>query len=76
MAIYRLFKEAVFGPDEIARMSAAYEIALRETKLARTDPATEAIAKTIIEVSRTTDEIDPGRICSRALKILGYRTGS
>ncbi len=75
MAIYRLLKEAAFGPDEIARMSAAYEIALRETHLARTDPATETIAKTIIEVTRT-GELDPVLICASALKNLGRRSGA
>jgi hypothetical protein len=71
MAIYRLLQEAAFAPEDINRMTAAYEAALRLLRLTdRTDPVTEIVAKKIIEVTRT-GEHDPPRICARALKELG-----
>jgi hypothetical protein len=71
MAIYRLVQEAAFSPEDISRMTAAYEAALRLLRLTdRTDPVTEIVAKKIIEVTRT-GEHDPPRICARALKELG-----
>jgi len=71
MAIYRLLQEAAFSPEDISRMTAAYEAALRLLRLTdRTDPVTEIVAKKIIEVTRN-GEHDPPRICARALKELG-----
>jgi hypothetical protein len=71
MAIYRLLQEAAFSPEDIGRMTAAYEAALRLLRLTdRTDPVTEIVAKKIIEVTRS-GEHDPPRICARALKELG-----
>ena len=71
MAIYRLLREAAFSPDDISRMTAAYEAALRLLRLTdRTDPVTEIVAKKIIEVARN-GERDPPRICARAIKELG-----
>jgi hypothetical protein len=71
MAIYRLMQEAAFSPEDISRMTAAYEAALRLLRLTdRTDPVTEIVAKKIIEVTRN-GEHDPPRICARALKELG-----
>jgi hypothetical protein len=71
MAIYRLLQEAAFSPEDISRMTAAYEAALRLLRLTdRTDPVTEIVAKKIIEVTRS-GERDPPRICARALKELG-----
>jgi len=71
MAIYRLLQEAAFAPEDINRMTAAYEAALRLLRLTdRTDPVTEIVAKKIIEVTRS-GEHDPPRICARALKELG-----
>lgn len=71
MAIYRLLREASFGPDEIERMTAAYEAALKLLRLAdRTDPITELIAQKIVETART-GERDPERICTLALMGLG-----
>src|SRR4029077_15145184 len=52
MAIHRLLKNRAFGPDEIKVLTAAYEQALRTLRLEhRTGPATEIIAKQIIEIS-------------------------
>jgi hypothetical protein len=71
MAIYRLLQEAAFSPDDVSRMTAAYETALRLLRLTdRTDPVTEIVAKKIIEVARN-GERDPPRICARALKEMG-----
>jgi hypothetical protein len=71
MAIHRLFREAPFGPDDIARMTAAYDAALTILRLVNlNDPITELIADKIIEVVRN-GERDPPRICARALKELG-----
>jgi hypothetical protein len=71
VAIYRLLRETSFSPDEIERMTAAYEAVLKALRLSdRTDPITELIAKKIIEVARN-GEHDPGRICAGILCDLG-----
>jgi hypothetical protein len=73
VAIYRLLQEASFGPDDIRRMTAAYEGALDMLRLQdRSDPVTELIAAKIIQVFRS-GELDPPRLCARALKELGVR---
>jgi hypothetical protein len=71
MPISKLATEAAFGPDDIARLTAAYEAALQLLRLTdRTDPVTEIVAKKIIEVAHA-GERDPPRICARALQELG-----
>jgi hypothetical protein len=71
MAIYRLLQGTAFSPEDVSRMTAAYEAALRLLQLTdRTDPVTEIVAKKIIEVARN-GERDPPHICARALKELG-----
>lgn len=71
MAIHRLLREAVFPPEDIARMTTAYEAALELLRLTdRNDPVTEIIAKKIIEITRI-GERDPPRICARAIQELG-----
>jgi hypothetical protein len=73
MAIYRLIASGTFDPDVIEVMIAAYERALSELSLTdRTDPLTELIAKSIINVTAT-GERDPGKIKERALNALGVR---
>jgi hypothetical protein len=73
MAINRLLQEAAFSPEDIVRMTAAYEAALRLLGLTdRNDPVTEIVAKKIIEITRN-GERDPPRICSRAILELGIR---
>lgn len=70
MAIYRLLQHAAFGPEEIERMTTAYEDALRELRLSdRTDPLTEIVAKKIIEIAQT-GERDPARIRAKAIEAL------
>jgi hypothetical protein len=75
MAIYRLLREASFGPDEIGRMTAAYEQAFVALGLQdRTDPRTEILAQKIIAVART-GERDPSLICAQAIASLGRSPG-
>jgi hypothetical protein len=71
VAIQRLIREASFGPDDIRRLTAAYDGALDLLRLQdRQDPVTELIAAKIIQVYRL-GELDPPRLCARALKELG-----
>ena len=73
MAIYRLIEHGSFGPDEISAMAAAYERALTDLQLIdRSDPLTELIAKSIVNVTAT-GERDPEKIKERALNALGLR---
>lgn len=67
MAIYRLLQKSAFGPEEIERMTTAYEDALRVLGLTdRADPLTEILAKKIVEIAQT-GERDPRRICAQAV---------
>lgn len=67
MAIYRLLQNSAFGPEEIDRMTTAYEEALRVLGLTdRADPMTEILAKKIVEIAQT-GERDPMRICTGAV---------
>ena len=67
MAIYRLLQKSAFGPEEIERMTTAYEDALRVLGLTdRSDPMTEILAKKIIEIAQT-GERDPARIRAKAV---------
>ncbi|WP_439400440.1 hypothetical protein ACRQ5Q_43775 (plasmid) [Bradyrhizobium sp. PMVTL-01] len=75
MAIYRILQNLPLGPEEIARLSAAYEQALRTIGVEdRNDPLTELIAKKIIEVGQTGLK-DPAQICLRAVEALGLPKG-
>jgi hypothetical protein len=68
MAIYRLLKNGVFGPDEIKVLTTAYEEALRALRLKdRSDPATEVIARRIIELAQR-GERDPARLREYAIR--------
>jgi hypothetical protein len=68
MAIYRLLKNHAFGPDEIQVLTTAYEQALRALRLKdRADPATEMIAKKIIELAQR-GERDPVRLREYAIR--------
>jgi hypothetical protein len=59
-----------FGPEDIARMSAALEAALSKLGLVdRSDPTTMAVAKLIIELAKQ-DERDPERLYASALQQL------
>ena len=70
MAIYRLLKNSAFGPEEIKVLTTAYEDTLRTLRLAdRADPATEIIAKKIIEFAQR-GERDPLQLRERAIESL------
>ena len=71
MAIYRLLQNLPMGPEEIDRLSAAYEQTLRTLCLVdRNDPLTELIAKKIIEIGQTGVK-EPARISALAIEGLG-----
>ena len=54
MAFYRLLKNSTLEPEEIARITKAYEQALHTLCVKdRDDPLTELIAKTIIKIAQT-----------------------
>ena len=72
MAIYRLLQNVPLGPEEIDRLSKAYERTLRTISVKdRNDPLCELIARKIIEIGQTGLK-DPGQISTRALKELGF----
>jgi hypothetical protein len=75
MAIYRILQNAPFGPDEIARLVAAYERTLGALGLKdRSDPITELVARKIIEISQTGVR-DPLLLARRAIDDLGAPAG-
>jgi hypothetical protein len=54
MPIYRLLQNMPMGPEEISRLTTAYEQALRAIGIVdRGDPLAELLAKKIIEVAQT-----------------------
>ena len=54
MAIYRLLKNSTLEPEEIARITKAYEQALHTLCVKdRDDPLTELIAKNVIKIAQT-----------------------
>ena len=70
MAIYHLIRTASFSPEDITRLTTAYEDALRELRLSnRTDPTTTIIAQSIIEAAKTGIR-DPDQLCAFAIKDL------
>jgi hypothetical protein len=59
-----------FGPEDIASLSVAFEAALSKLGLVdRTDPATMAVAKLIIEFAKQ-GEREPERLCALAVQQL------
>jgi hypothetical protein len=70
MPIHRLLESHAFGPDEIRVLITAFEDTLRQLRLAdRTDPATEIVAKKIIEFAQR-GERDPVRLRERAIQAM------
>jgi hypothetical protein len=68
----RLFLEHdhSFGPEDIAKMSAAFEAALDKLGLVdRSNPATHEVAKPIIEFAKQ-GQRGPERLCALALRRL------
>ena len=73
MAIYRLLKNSTLAPEEINRITKAYEQALHTLCVRdRDDPLTEMIAKTIIKVAQTGVH-DAAQISALTIKQLGVR---
>jgi hypothetical protein len=71
MAIYRIFQNNALEPEQIARLSEAYEQTLLTLCLVdRNDPLTELIAKKIIEIGQTGVK-EPTQISELAIKDLG-----
>jgi hypothetical protein len=67
VAIYRLLQNSDFGPEDIHRIAAGYELVLIYLELKdRDDPLTETIAKYVIEAAQAGAK-DPEKICSIAL---------
>ena len=69
MAVLRFIakSDGVFSPEVMTAMSAAFDDALNELKLAdRDDPVAEIVARKIIEVARQ-GECDPARLSATAL---------
>ena len=61
----------VFGPEDAAQLTAAFEVALSKLGLVdRTDPMTMTVAKLIIQLAKN-GERDPQKLCDDALKSLG-----
>lgn len=75
MAIYRIFRERVFDPEDVICMARAYEDALVTLRLSdRHDPFTEIVAKKILEIAEL-GERDPDRLRDRALEELRRQDG-
>jgi hypothetical protein len=71
MAIYRILQNSPFGPEDIRRLTDAYEHTLRILSVKdRKDPVAEFIAKKIIEIGQTGLR-DPAQISARAIQELG-----
>jgi hypothetical protein len=70
MTMHRLIQNLSFDQDDIERLSAAYEDALRALEISdRDDRITEIIAQRIIEASRRGVR-DPVDLCRMAIKDL------
>jgi hypothetical protein len=70
MPLTKFLQDKAFGPDEIAVMVKAFEDTLHELGLAdRTDPATEIVARRIIDLAQQ-GERDPVRLRDRTIESL------
>jgi hypothetical protein len=67
----RLFpqRDHSFVPEDIVKMSAAFEAPLDKLLIDRSDPATHEVAKLIIEFAKQ-GQRDPERWCALALQRL------
>ena len=67
MAIYRLFQQPSFGPEELSRLGAAYERTLEALGLTdRNDPMTELVARKLLAIHGT-GICDPVRLSKLAV---------
>jgi hypothetical protein len=63
----------VFEPDDVAKLTAAFEAALSKLGLVdRNDPITSTVAKLIIQLAKD-GERDPEKLCDGVLEIFGKR---
>jgi hypothetical protein len=70
VAIYRLLQNVPLGPEEIRRLTDAYERTLSALSIKdRNDPLTLFIAKKILEIGQTGLK-DPKQISARAIEEL------
>src|SRR4029078_2346007 len=70
MPIHRLLKNNAFGPDEITILTSAFDDALRRLRLAdRADPATEVVARKIIELAQQGERY-PIRLSEQSMQVL------
>jgi hypothetical protein len=70
VAIYRIFQQSAFQPEDTKRLGEAYELALVAMRIQdRSDPLTETIAQCIIEIGQT-GEKEPARISALAVERL------
>ena len=71
MPICRLLQNLPMGPEEIARLTTAYEETLRTAGLVdRNDPITEMIARKIIEIGQSGVR-DPMLLSELTIKEMG-----
>ena len=74
MPIYRLLQNMPMGPEEISRLTTAYEQALLAIGIVdRGDPLAELLARKIIEVAQTGIR-EPADISAQAIKEIGIPT--
>jgi hypothetical protein len=70
MTVHRLLQNLAFSQEDIERLAAAYEDALRALHISdRDDPINEVIARRIIEGARGGTR-DPNALCQMAIKDL------
>lgn len=71
MPIYRLLQNLPMGPEEVNRMTTAFDKALLTIGIKdRSDPMAEMIAKKIVEIAQTGVR-DPVEISAQAIRELG-----
>jgi len=74
VAIYKLLEGSTLAPERVRVLTDAYEATLQKLRLKdRTDPVTQMIATTIMDVARTQNG-DPIRISQAVIKRLGIPT--
>ena len=70
MGIYQVLPTLSLDPEEIEKVTLAYENALRALQLSsQTDPITNIVAQRIIEAAKN-GERDPATLCAMAIKDL------
>jgi hypothetical protein len=70
VAIYQLIRTLSLDPEEVEKLTTAYENALTKLQLSnRTDPITTIIAERIIEAAKTGVR-DSDQLCTMAIKDL------